>query len=195
MYNYVKPFKLFVGHNYKLSFGTDTKIVYKLIKVTKKGYKFLNLRTNSCGNQELMYSSITNTKTSEVRIWLPSNLVIIEIPLAEMEIGICGECNQMTNHRNGMCLKCNSKQEQTPDLLEEEKLMENMEVYRTKPHELREYEHQDLMNDLNDMMIRIKRHLFGIEGDTVKPENQELDDLTNRLMAVLKEDSRPLIKH
>jgi ribonuclease HI len=44
------------------------------------------------------------------------------------------------------------------------------------------FSNQELMNDLNDMMIRIKRHLFGIPGDTIKPENEELDKLTNRIM-------------
>jgi len=57
------------------------------------------------------------------------------------------------------------------------------------------YKNQDLMNDLNDMMIRIKRHLFGIPGDTVKPENEELDSLTNRLMEVLKKDTKPTINY
>jgi ribonuclease HI len=57
------------------------------------------------------------------------------------------------------------------------------------------FSNQELMNDLNDMMIRIKRHLFGIPGDTIKPENEELDKLTNRIMEVLKKDTEPTIKY
>ena len=66
---------------------------------------------------------------------------------------------------------------------------------KKEPQELKVYKHQDLMKELNDMMIRIKRHLFGIQGDTIKPENEELDSLTNKLMAVLREDSEPMVKH
>ena len=62
-----------------------------------------------------------------------------------------------------------------------------------KTRELRTYKNQKLMNDLNEMMIRIKSHLYGIPGDTIKPENEELDQLTNRLMEVLKKDSKRII--
>jgi ribonuclease HI len=61
--------------------------------------------------------------------------------------------------------------------------------------ELKKYKNQDLIKELNDMMIRIKRHLFGIPGDTLKPENEELDSLTNKIITVLKQDNEPLIKH
>lgn len=57
------------------------------------------------------------------------------------------------------------------------------------------YKNQDLMNDLNEMMIRIKRHLFGIPGDTIKPENEELDSLQNRLMEALKRETEPTINY
>lgn len=197
MYNYVRPFKLTVGHNYKIGYGNDTKTVYKLVKVTDKGYKFLNLRTNSCGKQKVMYSKVTNTKTLQVELWLPANLVVIEMPLAEMEIGICGVCNQMTNHRDGMCLKCIARESEKslPAFYEEKQHEENMKLPRVQPQELKIFKHQDLMKELNDMMIRIKRHLFGIQGDTMKPENEELDILTNKLMAVLREDNEPMVKH
>jgi hypothetical protein len=197
MNNYVKPFTLIKGHNYKIGYGNDTKTVYKLVKVTEKGYKFLNLRTNTCGRQKIMYSKVTNIKTLEVQLWLPANLIIIEIPLAEMEIGICGVCNQMTNHRDGMCLKCIARESEhsVPDFYEEKQHEDNMKLPRIQPQELKVYKHQDLMKELNDMMIRIKRHLFGIQGDTIKPENEELDSLTNKLMAVLREDSEPMVKH
>lgn len=59
----------------------------------------------------------------------------------------------------------------------------------------KEFKNQELMNDFNDMMIRIKRHLFGIPGDTVKPENEELDNLTNRVMEILKKDTKPTINY
>ena len=61
--------------------------------------------------------------------------------------------------------------------------------------ELKKYKNQKLMNDFNDMMIRIKRHLFGIPGDTIKPENEELDNLTNKIMKILKQDNELWIKH
>jgi hypothetical protein len=196
--NFIKQFKLIVGHNYKIGYGNDTKTVYKLVKVTEKGYKFLNLRTNSCGRQKIMYSVKSNHNIKpELQFWLPANLIIIEMPLAEMEIGICGVCNQMTNHRDGMCLKCIARESEKslPAFYEEKQHEENMKLPRIQPQELKIFKHQDLMKELNDMMIRIKRHLFGIQGDTIKPENEELDDLTNKLMAVLREDSEPMVKH
>lgn len=60
--------------------------------------------------------------------------------------------------------------------------------------EPRTFKHQKLMNDFNDMMIRIKRHLYHIPADAV-PSNEELDNITNRIMKVLREDSEPMIKH
>lgn len=66
--------------------------------------------------------------------------------------------------------------------------------------EPRIFKHQKLMNEFNQMMIRIKQHLF-FNGDTAdfisKPEPtvKELDSITNKIMAVLREDSKPMIKH
>lgn len=57
------------------------------------------------------------------------------------------------------------------------------------------YANQDLMKEFNEIMIRIKRHLFGIPGDTIKPTNEELDHLTNRVMEELKKDTEPEIKY
>ena len=119
------------GNNYKVGYGTDTKTVYKLIKATKTGYKFLNLRTNSCGRQHIMYP-VKNMKNNETWFFLPANLVIIEIPLAEMEIGICGVCNQMTNHRDGMCLKCIARESEKslPDFYEEKQHEDNESIIK-----------------------------------------------------------------
>jgi hypothetical protein len=196
MSTYVKPFHLVKGHNYKIGYGEDTKTVYRLIKASKTGYKFLNLRTNTCGRQQIMYPSkeSNHTKNNETWFWLPANMVITEIPLADMEIGICNTCNQMTNHRDGMCLKCAPTEENVPDFYEA-KEHQNYKLLPRQAIELRTYKHQDLMKELNDMMIRIKRHLFKIPGDTIMPENEELDALTNKLMTVLREDSEPMIKH
>jgi hypothetical protein len=66
---------------------------------------------------------------------------------------------------------------------------------KKEPQELKVYKHKELMKELNDMMIRIKRYLFRIPGDTRFIENEELDSLTNKLMAVLREDSEPMIKY
>jgi len=192
---YIKPFHLVKGHNYKISYGDDSKTIYKLIKASKTGYKFLNLRNFTCGRQQIIYPMKRDAKDNELWFLLPANLVIIEMPLAEMEIGICGVCNQMTNHRDGMCLKCAPKNENVPDFYEEKQHDDNMKLPRIQPQELRVYEHQELMKELNDMMIRIKRHLFRIQGDTIMPENEELDALTNKLMAVLRENSKPMVKH
>jgi ribonuclease HI len=57
------------------------------------------------------------------------------------------------------------------------------------------YANQDLMKEFNEMMIRIKRHLFGIPGDTIKPENEELDRLTNKIMEALKKETEPTINY
>jgi hypothetical protein len=61
--------------------------------------------------------------------------------------------------------------------------------------EPRIFKHQKLMNDFNDMIIRIKRHLFYHMSTDAVPSNEELDSLTNRIMKVLREDSKPMIKH
>jgi tyrosine-protein phosphatase YwqE len=64
-----------------------------------------------------------------------------------------------------------------------------------KTPEPRIFKHQKLMNELNDMMIRIKRHLFFIPGDTIKPTNKELDELTNKIINVLRKNNEPMIKY
>jgi ribonuclease HI len=70
-----------------------------------------------------------------------------------------------------------------------------MKKDRIGPTERKIYANEDLMKSFNDMMIRIKRHLFGIPGDTIKPTNEELDKLTNRVMEELKKDTEPAIKY
>lgn len=67
-------------------------------------------------------------------------------------------------------------------------------MQRTTPKPLIKYKNQQLMDDYNNMMIRIKRHLFKIPGDTIMPENKELDDLTNRIMKILSKDTEILQK-
>ena len=70
---------------------------------------------------------------------------------------------------------------------------------KKEQQELKVYKHQDLMKELNDMMIKIKRHLYQLPSMasdvSAIPENEELDILTNKLMAVLREDSEPMIKY
>lgn len=67
---------------------------------------------------------------------------------------------------------------------------------RIQHQELRTYKHQNLMNELNEMMIRIKRHLFFVTpGATIKPTYKELDEITNKVLNALKEDSKPSIKY
>jgi hypothetical protein len=122
MYFNLKPVKLIKGHNYRIGYTSETKTVYKLIKATAKGYKFLNLKTFTCGRQHLLYPSkeAHDNENYELWFWLPKNLFITEVPLAEMEITYCDKCVQMTNHRDGMCQKCISKETQSvPDFYEE----------------------------------------------------------------------------
>lgn len=67
--------------------------------------------------------------------------------------------------------------------------------------EPRIFKHQKLMNEFNEMMIKIKLHLFDDVVDIAdfishpEPTVKELDSLTNKIMTVLREDSEPMIKH
>lgn len=67
--------------------------------------------------------------------------------------------------------------------------------------ELKKYKNQKLMNEFNQMMIRIKLHLFDDVVDPAdfishpEPSVKELDDITNKIMEVLKKDNEPMIKH
>lgn len=198
MKSYIKPFHLVKGHNYKVGYGTDTKTVYKLIKASKTGYKFLNLKNFTCGRQQIMYPMKREAKDNELWFLLPASLVIIEIPLADMEIGICNTCNQMTNHRDGMCLKCAPTEENVPDFYEA-KEHQNYKLLPRQAMELRTYKHQDLMNEFNELMIKIKKQLYQlpyVAGEvSAMPTNEELDSTFNKIMAILREDSKPMIKH
>jgi hypothetical protein len=69
-----------------------------------------------------------------------------------------------------------------------------------KMPEPRIFKHQKLMNEFNEMMIRIKLHLFFNGGvsefiEAPEPTNEELDDITNKIIKVLQKDSKPMIKH
>jgi hypothetical protein len=75
-----------------------------------------------------------------------------------------------------------------------------------KPDELRVYEHQDLMNELNDFIIKMKIHAGYLDdhGEAVvnvlkrnnqKPTREEIDNLQSRLLEVLKKDSSPMRKY
>lgn len=63
---------------------------------------------------------------------------------------------------------------------------------------LRIFKHQEVIDEYNDMMIRIKAHLFDIkidEGTFSKPTAEELDYLMFKIMIILKEDNKPMFKH
>jgi ribonuclease HI len=64
-----------------------------------------------------------------------------------------------------------------------------------QPQELKNFKHRELMNEFNDLMIRIKRHLFNIPGNSIKPTNEELDDVTNKIINILQQDNKPFIKY
>ena len=56
------------------------------------------------------------------------------------------------------------------------------------------YKNQDLMDELNNMMMRIKRHLYDMASDPV-PSPEELDSLQNRLNEALKKEKEQTIKY
>lgn len=72
----------------------------------------------------------------------------------------------------------------------------------TRKSELRNYKNRHLMNEFNEMMIRIKAHLFEFNDlktsdkispdDFPKPTEKELDDVSNKIMNVLMQDSKPI---
>ena len=71
---------------------------------------------------------------------------------------------------------------------------------RKQPQDPVIYKHQELMNEFNQMMIRIKLHLF-YEVDASeciydpKLTVEELDELTNKIMIILKQDKESHIKY
>jgi len=73
----------------------------------------------------------------------------------------------------------------------------------SKPRqELYNYHNQALINEFNEFMIMAKVHLLNIEHpniDKVKnnhpiPSAKDIDELTSKVMNVLKENKTPLIK-
>lgn len=69
-----------------------------------------------------------------------------------------------------------------------------MSRHRQEP---RIYNNETLMHDFNILQIRIKVHLFNIGDDNLKrynpkPSVEELDQMMNRVMQVLREDSKPM---
>ena len=92
-----------------------------------------------------------------------------------------------------------SKGEQAPIVFGSNTIIKN-EVMRKQPQEPVIYKHQALMNEFNDMMIRIKVHLFQkfnklYDGKYAMPTNKELDDITNKIMTVLQQDKESQIKY
>ena len=68
---------------------------------------------------------------------------------------------------------------------------------RKKKLEPRVFKHQALIDEYNDMMIRVKTHLFDLSGidreKITKPTVEELDYLMFKMMIVLKEDNKPMV--
>ena len=69
---------------------------------------------------------------------------------------------------------------------------------------LEAFQNQELMRELNEMIYRIKFHLFNIPGANQMfesqtnmsfPSNEELDNLTDKIMEVLKKDNKLMIKY
>jgi predicted lipoprotein len=69
------------------------------------------------------------------------------------------------------------------------------------PQTPKEYRYQKAMDDLNDMMIRVKVHLYDREDLKPlkemyeKPTVEELDMFTVNIMSVLEEINEKQIKH
>jgi len=61
--------------------------------------------------------------------------------------------------------------------------------------ELKIFKHQKLMNEFNEMMIILKQLILYSDSALPHPTNEELDDITNKIMKVLREDNEPMIKH
>lgn len=58
-----------------------------------------------------------------------------------------------------------------------------------------EYKHQVLMSEFNDLHARIKVHLFCLDNKKLienhpKPSVEEMDLVLNKILTILKEDSR-----
>lgn len=69
-----------------------------------------------------------------------------------------------------------------------------MSRQRTEP---KIYRNEKLMQDTNEMFIRIKIHLLGdesLKGKYPKPNESELNQLMDKLFFVLRKDNEPIIK-
>jgi hypothetical protein len=79
----VKPVKLTLGANYRLSYYMqEYSTTVKLIKATPTGYKFMNIKNFTCGKQNILYPSKepNHQKKGELWFWLPMSLCIDFIP-------------------------------------------------------------------------------------------------------------------
>lgn len=61
------------------------------------------------------------------------------------------------------------------------------------------YKNDALMHDFNELLIRIKTHLYDLGDDAFKnshpkPTVEEIDRMTTRIMTVLQQDSEPMKK-
>lgn len=65
-------------------------------------------------------------------------------------------------------------------------------MQRHERFELLEYQHKELMDELNEFMVCAKTHLFNIPVNKPKPTVGEMDSLMFRILAVLRKDSRPM---
>lgn len=71
-----------------------------------------------------------------------------------------------------------------------------MSRQRTEP---RIYHNQKLMDETNDIFIRVKTHLFDLGNDDFKrlnpkPSVNELDEIMHRIFIELQKESEPMIK-
>jgi hypothetical protein len=79
----VKPVKLTLGANYRLSYYMqDFSTIVKLIKATPTGYKFMNVKNFTCGKQKILYPSRepNHQKKGELWFWIPQSLCIEFVP-------------------------------------------------------------------------------------------------------------------
>jgi hypothetical protein len=88
-----KPFRLILGHDYEVGFSLNSLTVVRLVKTTPKGFKFLNMKTNTCLRQIIMYPSKepNHIDKGETWFWLPDTFQIREVPRVDnkMEYILC----------------------------------------------------------------------------------------------------------
>jgi hypothetical protein len=73
-----KPIKLKLGEHYSVRFSWNRPRICKFIKVTDKGYNFLNLKTNKCILYARLYRSSCEWHKSDDWFWIDKRFIVCE---------------------------------------------------------------------------------------------------------------------